>query len=273
MRALYAGARQAEALEAYRSVRELLDEELALDPSPQLRNLEQAILRQDDTLELPAAATVSVGVAAPAAASVLDQPPRRRERPPARASNFAGWLLPLPFSQPDRPPPASSSPCGYRTAQACRPSPPRARSPSSTPAPGGSSDRFRPDRRSGQSASVQARSGTLRNPGSTLEVDRRSLRLIRQVPRGAVDWRFRGWQERRLDGQHRVLDVASSRSELRAHRRPDPTMAAVRQAGHRRNLFGLVWLWRRGRCGFAHGLAHVERVDPATGRIEHSFSF
>ena len=47
MLALYRCGRQADALEAYRSGRTLLADELALAPSPQLRELEQAILRQD----------------------------------------------------------------------------------------------------------------------------------------------------------------------------------------------------------------------------------
>jgi DNA-binding SARP family transcriptional activator len=47
---LYRGGRQAEALEVYRETRRVLAEELGLDPSPELRELEKAILRQDPTL-------------------------------------------------------------------------------------------------------------------------------------------------------------------------------------------------------------------------------
>jgi len=50
MLALYRAGRQAEALEAYRTGRALLSEELALEPGPQLRELEQAILRHDGSL-------------------------------------------------------------------------------------------------------------------------------------------------------------------------------------------------------------------------------
>ena len=42
--------RHADALEAYRAFRQLLDEELGLEPNAELRQLEQAILRQDDSL-------------------------------------------------------------------------------------------------------------------------------------------------------------------------------------------------------------------------------
>src|SRR5512133_553714 len=50
MLALYRSGRQADALTLYRQGRAVLDEELGLDPSPTLRQLEQAILTQDPTL-------------------------------------------------------------------------------------------------------------------------------------------------------------------------------------------------------------------------------
>jgi len=52
MLALYRSVRQAEALEAYRVARHELSEELGLEPSEQLKQLEQAILRQDPSLNL-----------------------------------------------------------------------------------------------------------------------------------------------------------------------------------------------------------------------------
>jgi DNA-binding SARP family transcriptional activator len=53
MQALYHDGRQAEALEIYREFRSVLRDELGLDPSPQLRELETAILRHD-SLAAPA---------------------------------------------------------------------------------------------------------------------------------------------------------------------------------------------------------------------------
>jgi DNA-binding SARP family transcriptional activator len=48
--ALYRAGRQTEALEAYRETRRMLTEELGLEPTPALRELERAILRHDPAL-------------------------------------------------------------------------------------------------------------------------------------------------------------------------------------------------------------------------------
>src|SRR5262249_21265282 len=48
MLALYRSGRQNDALAVYRAGRRLLADELGLEPSPELRRLEQSILRQDD---------------------------------------------------------------------------------------------------------------------------------------------------------------------------------------------------------------------------------
>jgi tetratricopeptide (TPR) repeat protein len=54
--ALYRCGRQAEALGAYADLRETLVEQLGIDPSPALRQLQAAILRQDRELDWPGAA-------------------------------------------------------------------------------------------------------------------------------------------------------------------------------------------------------------------------
>jgi predicted ATPase len=55
MLALYRSGRQADALEAYRAARRVLTEELGLEPSPALQELERQILRHDPALAPPAA--------------------------------------------------------------------------------------------------------------------------------------------------------------------------------------------------------------------------
>jgi DNA-binding SARP family transcriptional activator len=53
MLALYRSGRQADALETYRAGRSLLAEELAVEPGPQLKRLQLAVLGQDKTLDPP----------------------------------------------------------------------------------------------------------------------------------------------------------------------------------------------------------------------------
>nr|WP_237162457.1 BTAD domain-containing putative transcriptional regulator [Mycolicibacterium fortuitum] len=55
MLALYRAGRQGEALGAYRRARSLLADELGVDPGPELRRLEAAIVAQDPELDVPAA--------------------------------------------------------------------------------------------------------------------------------------------------------------------------------------------------------------------------
>jgi predicted ATPase/DNA-binding SARP family transcriptional activator len=53
MLALYRDGRQAEALRAYQAARAVLNDELGVDPGPELRRLEAAVLAQDASLDLP----------------------------------------------------------------------------------------------------------------------------------------------------------------------------------------------------------------------------
>jgi DNA-binding SARP family transcriptional activator len=81
--ALYRSGRQAEALETYRETRRVLVEELGIEPSSELRELERAILRQDPAL-----------VSAPRPqAPVAVEPARSRWRWPRSPLTIAAGLL------------------------------------------------------------------------------------------------------------------------------------------------------------------------------------
>jgi predicted ATPase/DNA-binding SARP family transcriptional activator len=80
--ALYRSGRQKDALEAYRRAREMLVDELGIEPGPRLRALETAILRQEPELAAPAVASGARGDA-PRGETSLPAPPTRligRER-------------------------------------------------------------------------------------------------------------------------------------------------------------------------------------------------
>jgi WD40 repeat protein len=75
MLALYRSGRQAEALEAYRAARATLVEQIGVEPGPELRRMQDAILRQDPSLEPP------------------DHALPELERYAAEAREQAGWRL------------------------------------------------------------------------------------------------------------------------------------------------------------------------------------
>ena len=76
MLALYRCERQADALRAYQRCRQVLGDELGLEPGPELRRLEQAVVAQDPSLELVA--------------------PRLLPRPPPTPATAAARTAPAP---------------------------------------------------------------------------------------------------------------------------------------------------------------------------------
>src|SRR4051794_1471812 len=90
MLALYRSGRQAEALEAYRQARTTLVEQIGVEPGPDLRRLQDAILRQDPSLEPPDHALPELERYA---AEAREQGQRRLSEAASRASaERAEWL-------------------------------------------------------------------------------------------------------------------------------------------------------------------------------------
>jgi DNA-binding SARP family transcriptional activator/tetratricopeptide (TPR) repeat protein len=92
MLALYRSGRQADALAVFHRLRRTLDEQLGVDPSQRLRDLETAILQQDPVLDAPPAA-VTVPAAMPTA-PVPAQPPVAAQ-PPVHVQPPVPAQLPL----------------------------------------------------------------------------------------------------------------------------------------------------------------------------------
>ena len=92
MLALYRSGRQADALHAYQTIRRALSDELGLQPGQELRALEAAILRQDDSLTLDADADVTTATGSPPSSSPTEPPSPPAAPPRARRSRLVPVL-------------------------------------------------------------------------------------------------------------------------------------------------------------------------------------
>jgi DNA-binding SARP family transcriptional activator len=84
MLAFYRAGRQAEALDAYQQARDVLVDELGIEPSPALQRLQQGILRHDPSLEAASGTAATNGMAPTRPfrerGTALDEQPARRRR-------------------------------------------------------------------------------------------------------------------------------------------------------------------------------------------------
>ena len=90
MLALYRSGRQADALETYRIFRGVMSDELGLEPSAELRDLEQAILQQDATLGSTAQTLAPAAALGLSAGALLEREEPSRPHLPRPVSSFVG---------------------------------------------------------------------------------------------------------------------------------------------------------------------------------------
>ena len=252
MLALYRAGRQVDALAVYVETRAMWVEELGLEPDARLRMLQQRILVQDPMLQHDAAQEAGP-----------DRPPTVRTGVRGRVWSLvaagvlvvlAGALVVIAFGARPKARLAVAPSVAFvdvRSGRLVRDVP--------VPAPG--------------AGELRVGGGWLwdkRGPGVLFQIDPYSNRVVQSFPIGPTIAGF-------AIGDGALWFVASdSRTLLRFDPRYglvtrrirlspelEPNLGAISDAADVKVADGSVWV--------AHGLAQVDRVDPASGRIVHRF--
>jgi Bacterial transcriptional activator domain len=250
MRALYASSRQAEALAVYADTRRLLVDELGIEPSAPLRELERKILNQDAGLlhrQRPPAPPAPEGLRKPR------QTPRRHLRRALLSIPALGGVLLVAIlvSGDHRPQPLRIPGPGAVLFLGIRAGDPLGQVPTG---PGASRMRF------GHGALWK-----LEDPGELLQIDPHSMRLKRTVPIG-----FAGDITLARDG---VWISGDTNTLVRV----DPIYGTVAQRirlphhGAERSRSGGGVAFGAGSVWASQGHSRVLRIDPVDERIKHVF--
>jgi YVTN family beta-propeller protein len=259
MVALYRCGRQADALEAYRAGRSLLVEELAVEPGPQLKKLQLAVLEQDTALDLPRLAArqdaapppaVPTGQAATGEPSSEAAAPLRHRRWPRRAVlalGVAAALAALAALVPLARPVTASVPLNGDLLALISPGDGAVRATVPLQAP---------------PTDVAAGSGSLwateADAGLVVRVDPERRAVAAAIPVGTQPSRVVA-----AGGQVWVLDRAD-RTLSRIDPQTDTVAQTITLGGQPSDVLlsaGMLWVASRGD-------GTVLRIDPGTGRIE-----
>ena len=244
MLALYRCGRQAEALEVYRAARLALADELGLDPSPELQELERKILQQDPSLAAPTEVADDTPARAPSErrlVTVLAATP-----PAADDPEQYHRLLDETLASP-------SARCSTVTAARSSASGPKASSPSSAPRRRGRRRRARRPRR------PRARPAGRRRHGRG-----RARRRDRRQPCCRARTRRRD-QARRADRRPRQGGTAPGCAARRP--RPRSSSGSVHSSPRRASLAAAAWPLSSANPGSARRASRASsRSERAPGR-------